>query len=95
MSCFARYLEIIGYIFMAPSLYGVVYFCCPTRAQRDLRSQIMARRRVRHKLFREDFKKIEVFTDVGDKYAQREAAEKAKRDAAVEKSQARSGAYKV
>mmetsp|Transcript_28955 Transcript_28955/g.48865 ORF Transcript_28955/g.48865 Transcript_28955/m.48865 type:complete len:195 (-) Transcript_28955:431-1015(-) len=91
------YLEIIGYVMMTPSLYGLKYLLCPTQAQRELRSEIMAKRRVRHKLYPEDFKEIEVFNDLEDKYAQREAQEKAEKAKKAQKSKdkGREGSYKV
>jgi hypothetical protein len=88
-------LEYIGYALMAPMLYGIVYLFCPTKAQRELRSDIMAKRRVRHKLYPTEFKEIETFNDLDDKYAQLEAQNKAKAAAASKKSQERSGNYKV
>lgn len=66
------WLEIIGYIMMAPCFGGIKYFCCPSREQTELRNTILARRRVRHRLYPEQFKEVEVFTDVHDQYAQRQ-----------------------
>ena len=81
---------------MSPSLYGIKYLCCPTQAQRELRNDIMARRRVREKLYPENFKEIEVFNDLEDQYAQREAQEKLKAEQAkAKKEKGREGSYKV
>lgn len=68
-----RWLEIVGFVLMSPSLYGIVYLCCPTKAQSELRRTIMAKRRIRHKLYPEDFKTVETLNDLDDQYAQREA----------------------
>ena len=88
---------------MSPSLYGLKSLLCPTQQQRELRNEIMAKRRVRHKLYPEDFKEIEVFNDLDDKYAQREAQEKLAAEEAKAKKGAggnvkkggRAGSYKV
>jgi hypothetical protein len=56
----------------------------------------MARRRVREKLYPENFKEIEVFNDLEDQYAQREAQEKLKAEQAkAKKEKGREGSYKV
>ena len=83
----------MGYILMAPSLFGCAYFCCPTKKQKELRREIMARRRIRLKLYPEDFKEIEKFVDKNDEFARRQ--QQLMNKATDSKGNARANAYRV
>lgn len=54
----------------------------------------MAKRRIRHKLYPENFKEIETFNDLDDKYAQREAQTKHKKDIEAKEKAAKNAKVK-